>query len=228
MKLARWSLVTLGISLGVISGCRSTSSIMFSRNESNTAWCQFKKVDGVPITVKIPTHLKLYVYDKYFLEIDKIAGSERLAKADIPILRDFAHEMIYTEKVVMVDFKRPAAGSSNLKVDFTEDQYIKNMQQDITDETLQRVNELVATTLPSFVEASGGTEPQKIEDRIKEVKSIVAVGMFDVDDPNFEMLVQQFLQDHVNCSAGCPAGQFPVGQVSPVENANAGGFATNL
>lgn len=222
MKFARLSLATLGIGLVVISGCRSSSSTMFSRNESNSAWCQFEQVDGIPITVKIPTHLKLYVYDKYFLEIDKIAGSERLATADIPVLRDFAHEMVYTEKVVMVDFKRPAAGSANLKVDFTEDQYIKNYTQDITDETLQRVNELVATTLPSFFEASGGSEPQKIEDRIKEVKSIVAVGMFEVDDPNFEMQVQQFLQDHVNCSAACQTEEFAVGHANPLENISQG------
>jgi hypothetical protein len=227
MKFARWSIATLGIGLGVISGCRSTSSVMFSRNESNSAWCQFKKVDGIPITVKIPTHMKLYVYDKYFLEIDKIAGSERLATADIPILRDFAHEMVYTEKVVMVDFKRPAAGSANLKVDFTEDQYIKNVQQDITDETLQRVNELVATTLPSFLQAADGDQPQKIEDRVKEVKSIVAVGMFEVDDPSFELQVQQFLMENVNCSGRCPTEEFAINHTSPLKSPHEGELAAN-
>lgn len=216
MKFARLSFATLGIGLVVISGCRSSSSTVFSRNESNTGWCQFEKVDGMPITVKIPTHLKLYVYDKYFLEIDSVAGTDRLTKADIPVLKDFAHEMVYTEKVIMVDFKRPAAGSSNLHVDFTEDQYIKSVQQDITDETLARVNEFVGTALPNFLNAS--EESGTIDDKIKEVKSVVAVGMFEVDDPNFEQLVQEFLHLHVNCPHGASYESIPVGQKSPLRN----------
>lgn len=198
-----------------VVGCKSSTSTMFTRDECNNGWMKFEKVDGVPITVKIPTHLKLYVYDKYFLEIDSVAGSDRLAKADLPVLKDFAHEMVYTEKVIMVDFKRPAAGSSNMKVDFTEDQYIKNYQQDITDETLQRVNEFVGTALPSFLQASDDNGAAgSIDERIKEVKSVAAVGMFEVDDPNFEQLVQSFLAQHINCNGGGGAygAGFQIGQ----------------
>lgn len=175
---------------------------MFSRNECNTGWTQFKQVNGVPITVKIPTHLKLYVYEKHYLELETTAGVQRVSKAELPVIRDFAHEMVYGEKVVMVDFKRPGAGAFNLEVDFTEDQYIQKIQHDITDTTLEQVNEFVGTSLPNFfkpVSDSGGADD--ISKKLKEVKSVAAVGMFELDAPDFEEQVTAFLQQHINCQS---------------------------
>lgn len=177
---------------------------MFSRDEMNMGWCQFKKVDGVPITIKIPTHLKVYVYEKHFLQLDQVGNLQQVNMVSLPVvLRDFAHEFVYTEKVVMVDFKRPAAGAFNLEVDFTEDQYIKKVQHDITDETIARVTEFVDTIAPDglFTNASDpGAPGASLESMIKEVKSVVAVGMFEVDAPDFEMQVQEFLNCHINKS----------------------------
>lgn len=181
-----------------IAGCRSSSSTMFSRNETNSGWMQFRRVHGFPITIKVPTHLKLHVYEKHFLEEGD--GSY----VDLPVtIRDFAHEMVYSEKIVMVDFKRPAAGTFNLDVDLTEDQYIKKIQHDVTDETLEQVNAILGTlSSPGglFNPASTDADPPQTDGdkSLREVRSVVAVGVFEIDAPDFELQINEFLNCHIN------------------------------
>ena len=187
-----------------IVGCKSSTSTMFTRGESNNGWCKFEKVAGVPITIKIPTHLKVYVFEKHFLQEDTFGAEKQIQLVDLPIvLRDFSHEFVYTEKVVMVDFKRPAAGAFNLEVDYTEDQYIKKVQHDITDETIARVTEFVDKALPFGSPGTQGAvadEGKDVKKKIMEVRSVAAVGMFEVDAPDFELQVQEFLNCHINKS----------------------------
>lgn len=210
-----------------VVGCKSSTSTMFTRDECNSGWNKFEKVAGVPITIKIPTHLKVYVYEKHFLEIDTIGNVNRVGLVKLPIvLRDFAHEFVYTEKVVMVDFKRPAAGDFNLDVDFTEDQYLKKVQHDITDETIARVTDFVDKISPGglFTEATG-VGGADIDKKIKEIKSVAAVGMFEVDAPDFELQVQEFLECHINKShdaMSAPPGMesFHRAPVTTISNSN--------
>jgi len=182
-----------------ITGCKSSRSTVFFRDEMNSEW-ETEKANGIPITVKVPTHLKLYVYEKHFLENATVGSVNTVRYLELPVvLRDFAHDFVYTEKMVLVDFKRPAAGAFNLEVDFTEDQYIQKVQHDITDETIQRVTEFVDTLAPQglFRQASDGPGAD-VERKIKEVKAVVAVGMFEVDAPDFEAQVAEFLNCHIN------------------------------
>lgn len=185
------------------AGCRSSTSTMFSRDESNMGWTQFKKVAGIPITLKVPTHIKMYVYETHYLETDDLGNQIKKTRyVELPVtIRDFAHELVYSEKIVMVDFKRPAAGAFNLEVDLTDDQYIKKIQHDVTDETINQVSGLIAT-----LGSAGGTDSlfrkaSRQGDNIstlQEIKSVVAVGMFEVDAPDFEDQVRTFLECHIN------------------------------
>lgn len=190
--------------IGVI-GCSSSASTVFTRNESNSGWSLVKRVKGIPITVKIPTHVKLYVYEKIFLQEVKAIGDVteiREIELRVPV-RDFAQDFIYSEKIMMVDFKRPAAGAFNLEVDLTEDQYIEKIQHDVTDETIQRVTELVGTLAPDGLLgrlASKDDPGGMIDPKIKEVKSVVAVGVFEIDAPDFELQIAEFLECHLNKS----------------------------
>ena len=176
------------------TGCTSISSIMLTRNECNTGWNTIRHLKGVPITVKVPTHLKVYVYDKHFMK------EGEFMKPEMPI-RDFATELMYTEKVFTVDFKRPAAGAYNLDLDMTEDQYIQKISHDVTDETIKDVTALLGA-LPglgvSLASDDGASQEGAIS--IQEIKSVAAVGMFEVDDPNFESEVTKFINCHLNQS----------------------------
>ncbi len=197
--------VAIGIAAVVFSfdaGCSSSRSTMLSRNECNTGWNKIGHLHGTPITLKVPTHLRIYIYEKYYMEKVNVAGVSRWQRADIPTLSDFGSEVLYTDKIFTTDFIRPAAGAFNLDVNYTPDQYVQRVQQDITDETLKDVTALLATlpgkffALPSAVKVSGQDAPDW-----KEIKSVVAANVFEIDDPNFEANISEFVHTHLNCRA---------------------------
>jgi|GEM_PF-7045553 len=197
------------------SGCTSSSSTFLLRDESNSCW-QTTCTRGVPITVKVPTHVKMYVYEKHYLQVLSVGGVNQVQYLKLPPMRDFAQEYIYTEKVVTVDFKRPAAGPFNLNVKFTADQYLDQVQQDLTDETIFRVGEFLSTIGATFKPSLGNGDGKavNIDDILKEVKSVVAVGIFEVDAPDFEQQVKTFLDGYLNkCNetifSASPAGEAP-------------------
>lgn len=179
-------------------GCNSIKSTMVTRDETNQVWETYPHLKGIPITLKVPTHVKLFVFEKHYLELVTVGGIQEVQPVDLDIpIRDFAQEFLYTEKIFTVDFKRPAAGSFNLRLDMTEDQYFAKIQHDVTDETIAKVSELLGKLLPSSglfaTPASGENAPDA-----KEIRSLVAVGVFEIDAPDFEDQVAAFLNCHIN------------------------------
>ena len=191
-------------------GCSSSRSTVFLRDENNLCWTK-KCAKGVPITLKVPTHVKLFVYETHFLERVKVGEVERLQFMQTPVVvRDFAQDYIYTEKMIMVDFKRPAAGAFNLDVEMTEDQYISRIQHDVTDETISEVGSLLTDLIeadffapPTDLSSAGGLSLDN-NANVAKVKSVVAAGVFEIDDPNFEKDIMEFVNCHINkpCSTG--------------------------
>ena len=121
-------------------GCSSMSSTMLTRDESNQFWSRKGALKGVPITLKVPTHVQLTMFERHFLFKNSEGQNVRLA---LPfVVRDFSQEFIYSEKIFTVDFKRPAAGLYNLNLDLSPDQYISELQHDVTDETIREVTAL--------------------------------------------------------------------------------------
>jgi hypothetical protein len=182
--------------LAVCAGCTSIESTMVTRDESNQTWERHNCLNGIPITLKVPTHLKLYVFHKHYLEFDSRKNEVSPVAVDV-VVRDFAHEFMYTDKIFVVDFKRPPAGSSNLDVNMTEEQYIDHIQHDITDSTISSVTGLLGAFTGnkglSGVTASGEDKP-----KFKEIRSLVAVGIFEIEAPDFEQKVREFLDCHIN------------------------------
>lgn len=176
-------------------GCTSIQSTMVTRDESNQIWERHNCLNGIPITLKVPTHLKVYVFHIHYL--DRIGDKVVPVELDV-VVKDFAHELMYTEKIFFVDFKRPPAGSSNLRVDMTEEQYIDELQHDITDRTLSDTSKLLA----AFTGANGlnAETASTIALTRKEIRSLVAVGFFEIEAPDFELKLQHFIDCHVNKS----------------------------
>lgn len=172
---------------------------MLTRNECNTGWNKIAHLHGTPITLKVPTHLRIYVYEKYYMEKVSVAGVSRWQRADVPTLHDFGSEILYTDKIFTTDFIRPAAGTLNLDVNYTPDQYVQRVQQDITDETLKDVTKLLETLPGKFFPLPGAklASGQDTADW-KEIKSVVAANVFEIDDPHFEMNISEFVQTHLN------------------------------
>ncbi len=179
-------------------GCSSSRSTMLTRNECNTGWNKIGHLHGTPLTRRVPTHVRIYVYEKYCMERVTVAAVSRWQRADLPPLYDFGSEVLYTDKIFTTDFIRPAAGTLNLDVDYS-DQYVQRVQQDITDNTLKDVTALLATLPGKFLPLPGATKASDDPGvDWKEVKSVVAANVFDIDDPNFEENIASFVQEHLH------------------------------
>ena len=176
---------------------------MVTRDETNQYWERHNCLNGIPITIRVPTHLKLYVFHKHYIQpvnLDpKTNEPDTYTEVDVGVVvRDFAQEFMYTEKVFFVDFKRPAAGSSNLRVKMTDQQYIDQIQHDITDRTISDVRGLVAVAQGTDkVEAKTVADENKQTD-VFTIRSLVAVGIFEIAAPDFELKVRDFIECHVN------------------------------
>src|SRR5262245_40505463 len=95
-------------------GCASIKSTFVDRDPSDTTWAQSSEtMNGIPVTLAVPSHVKVQFVKRYHYTT---AGTAlQTATADnkqVPLVTyDFTHEVIQQKKVVLVDFKRPAAGT---------------------------------------------------------------------------------------------------------------------
>src|SRR5690606_10199716 len=105
---------------------------------------------------------------------------------------------IRTEKIFTVAFKRPAAGTMTMTLDFKDDeQYFKQIQHEVEDETIKDVTALLQAIAPGGL--IGAPASREAGDPwIEVVESTVAVALFEIDDPEFELKVSNFLQCHLN------------------------------
>ena len=198
-----WIMALAAIMFVSSIGCSSIRSTMLTRNETNTGWCRVTHLKGAPITLKVPTHLRVYVYQKHFMEQVNVAGVSKWQRVEMPTLYDFGSETLYTEQIFTTDFKRPAAGAFNLDVDFTSDQYLQKVQQDITDETLSEIGNLLGQLPGLFSPVPGPTAGQAsgadgAGNDLREIKSVAAAGVFEVNAQDFEIQVQNFIATHLN------------------------------
>ncbi|MBM3999785.1 MAG: hypothetical protein FJ297_09655 [Planctomycetes bacterium] len=189
--------VAVGCAIGCSAGCTSIRSVMLHRNECNTGWQKTRHLPGVPITLKVPTHLQVTVVEKHYLARD---DKQQFVRIDLPIpIRKVYTEFRYTERIFTVDFKRPASGLLDLDVTFRDDdQYFKRVKQKVVDETIEDVAKLVESIAPGGLIGGVGTASKGAGDDLREIESVVAVNLFEIEDPNFEIQVTEFLNCHLN------------------------------
>lgn len=217
-----------GVALGLLlaaSGCASFSSTLLHRSEDNSGWEKKHLLRGVPVTLKVPTHVRIDVTEKHFLVLDstltpdgmRIASVHRIS-ARFPI-REVTYSMIETEKIFLVDLKRPGAGTINAKLTFDADeQYFTEVKTKVVDETIARVGNLIAQIAPSGLIGAPTAEeakPARFRGRVKEVRNVVASQVFEIDAPDYEEQVRMFLDRHLNCCHDC--GVLPIDTRPAVE-----------
>jgi hypothetical protein len=125
--------------------------------------------------------------------------------------------LIYTDKVFLVDFKRPAGGILDLKqASMDDEQYFKNVQAEVQERTIQDISTAIATLTPGnsnnkAVPKSANTPADAVSD-VNFQKSIVACQRFDISEPDWEFRLSEF----VNTSLGrtdlnvCPSSIPPI------------------
>lgn len=201
------------------TGCTSFTSTVLKRFDDNTYSGQSngqnkkhgraRPFKGIPITLKVPTHLDVYIEETYFVRLDKTAATELLH--DKMRLLDVRTEVIKSDKVFTVDFKRPAAGFLDLDMSFDEEeQYFKKIVSRLQDDTITDTANLVATSIKTISALSASRTP--LSDsvtsslqarRIEQDTRVVAFQRFDINSPSFEHELECFVQRHLNSCNQC-------------------------
>jgi len=217
------------------AGCTSFTSTVLKRFDDNTYAGQSaghnkilgqpRPFKGIPITLKVPTHLDIYIKETYFVQLDEISAKEPLA-GKVRLL-DIQTEIIKSDKVFTVDFKRPAAGFLDLDMTFDqEEQYFSKIISQLQDDTITDTASLVATSIKtiSAIAASRTPLPDDLKkilkaQRIEQDTRVVAFQRFDIDSPSFEQDVECFVQLHLNGCNQCgtpPTYDSPMAFPQPV------------
>lgn len=203
--LRRASRLAFLVTFGVVS-CKSAVSTHVTPNPNGGGWCT-NKLRGVPVTVKVPTHLEIRVVERRFLAKD---GKGALTTADKhPVVaRHVEMDVREKDEVFTVDAVRPASGTLAMKATFDEnEQFFKTYNSKVEDKTIQSITDALKNITGEIAKLPGGKSTSyrgPETEQWKYVEHLVAVMMFDVHDPNLEAHVREFLHLHINgCTPDC-------------------------
>ena len=102
-----WILILFLLSATSI-GCSSIKTTAYDRLEDDTIVANPEEhLKGVPVSLRVPTHLELKVVEKTFWRAE---GTELIPITSCRRTRTVSHTVKYTEKIFLVDPVRPAAG----------------------------------------------------------------------------------------------------------------------
>ena len=116
-------------------------------------------------------------------------------------------ELEYTDKVFLVDFRRPAGGILDLKeASMDDEQYFAKVQADITERTMADVGSAInslkgpltarlSSNRATPTAASTPGEQQAVDVHFQ--KSIVAIQRFDISQPNWECRMNAFVNQRL-------------------------------
>ena len=211
--------------IAVMTGCTSIRSTALDRTESGclTAKPDTECLKGVPVMVKVPTHLEVRVYqrDHWYQTKD----SDRLVpvKEESPV-RFVETRVAKTEQMFVVDPKRPAEGTgiygftfaSGLKESSGEGHgYLRGVEYKSEDQTLEASANL-ALSLASILRPNPGTVGQESSTTTRKgadgsdvtvftTKRLVAFRRFPLNSPSVDHEVEAFLDLHLNHCQSCAA-----------------------
>ena len=225
---------TFSVALLVVTtsmGCTSISSTLLNRTDNDVfignsngepnSHCGARPFKGVPITLRVPTHLDVAIKEKIFLR--KLSNGN-LVRVQTKQRSLFVEPtVIETDKVFTVDPKRPAAGTLTSTLTWGTDQssaggadnsqYFASIVNNIKDETIVDVTAALNTLLPTLKglntsagdDQPGGGAKATLESQLITESRTVAWKRFDLDAVGFEHEVADFVSQHMNCCNSCEA-----------------------
>ena len=219
-------------------GCTSVKSTALNRTETDVfignsngkprAHCAARPFNGVPITLRVPTHLDIVIKEKIYLKLGEERGSLSRLKADKRSL--FVEtQIIETDKVFTVDPKRPAAGQLDYTMKFGADesgadggkdnsQYFSSLNSRIQDDTIKDITgalKAVTDSLAAKTNIGDGDSKAPAPILVPDIRT-VAWRRFDIDACDFEQQVADFVAIHMNSCNSCQqytAGNLATGPV---------------
>lgn len=207
--------------LGALQGCASIKTTFYTRHEDDTL-CKERDcpLNGVPVMVKVPTHLEVKVNET--LHFYKHQGKARLdlINQNSYAIREVEPSLRFTEKMFVVDPKRPLSGTATYGFTFAGAAdadseknghgYLKGVKYKVDDETITNVIDLIANITPLLASpvANGVNESDKPASitNVYTTKRTIAYAIFDLAAPDLEHQVNAFLEMHVNGCSPCAEG----------------------
>ncbi len=161
---------------------------------------------GIPVMVKVPTHIEVAIKQTDFWALD---GNRLILKTDLSSRRPEIKEL-HTEKMVLVDPKRPASGDGTFKFAFASGDdagkgYLTNATYKSVDSTFVDSAALLSTAISTFAAAGAKSIDQATAEPVQLMKEerTVAYKRFAIDDST-EIEIRKFLNTHINnCYVGC-------------------------
>lgn len=203
------------LALIAVPGCCSFRTTAVDRTENDclivNPECPMR---GIPVSLRVPTHLELSVIETTYWEKQKFPGKKPTL---VPLTtcrptRSVNHIIKETEKIFLVDPVRPAAGSSNYGFTFQSNSddttkasesagkgYLQNVQYKIDDKTIEKSAELFSNAvslITALQTAANQGEPNT--SNLITTERAVAYARFDINSPSFEVDVASFLDCHIN------------------------------
>ena len=226
-SIVRCALILLASTM--LMGCESFTSRVLHRqpNDSMARQCYPKKTKGVPVKLKVPSHVEVSIRETYFMVPENEESDKPDSGPKIQVLQSVTGnrvlrvetETIYTDKVFTIDFPRPVAGTLDLGseegdgLQFDSENYLKKISGDITDNTLSTIG----TGLTSLAGPDGGANEPVEGDSMSAVKAklfkkadyeeftrIIAFQRFDIAEQGWEEQMHAFVEQHLGqCNPPC-------------------------
>jgi hypothetical protein len=168
---------------------------------------------GIPVKIKVRTHVDVYVKEKYALA--RVGGPKSNQWEEKSL---FSHEQplrllfvetkeIKSDQVVITDFKRPASGTIGLTMDFDDQNYFKNVGSTVNDSTITDSTALLTTVLTGtgiFKSSLAGERNETVDTgSLLWKERVVAYQRFDINAADFEQQMEDFLNCHLNDCNQC-------------------------
>jgi hypothetical protein len=200
------SLVALAVSM---TGCASFSTIPITRSDSNSVsgdsngaprwFCRSRPYKGIPIKVLVQTHVDVFIEEEFLLS----KGEKYESWKETHLENKFLNVRIVpvsTDQIVISDFKRPASGTIDLTVDFTDTGYLEKIESNVTDTTIKDSAALLSTIISNTSGSASGKASLRNDQRLDWKKRTLAYQRFDINAPDYEEQLDAFINHHVN---GC-------------------------
>ncbi len=193
--------ITVWVLLVSLAGCTSFKSTILQRTpgggfQLNQPQSQTR---GVPVKLKVPTHLEVVIQEEFFLQKtgDQNAPQfeEIFVKRHGQVVRplNVETEVIYTDKVFTVDFRRPAGGVLNInEMKFDSEQYFGSLKATYTEQTLKDIHDALGS-----LKGPLGFKTAVDDPHLKSFNREVARARFDISEPGWEDQLHCFVEQHV-------------------------------
>lgn len=211
------------LSVGAM-GCSSLHTTFFHRHEDDTL-CKENDVPihGVPVMVKVPTHLELRVDETIHLIKHPGKTTVQVISPTGTSLRSVDAKLRVTEKMFVLDPKRPMSGTASYGFTFQSRPdgnsnaakaaaqgsaghgYLQGLKYKVDDQTLANVSTFLANIAPLLATPVARSEdaPADPLQGVYTTHRTIAFGLFDLASPGFEDEVNAFLEEHVNRCSPC-------------------------